>query len=66
MWKNFYNITYKSILQAKRITDGISYKTPLLKLENLSSKINKPVFITDESVQKISSFKIRVVYYCIH
>lgn len=66
MWKNCNNITYKSLLQAKRITDAISFKTPLLKLENLSSKINKPVLIKDESVQRTSSFKIRGVYYCIY
>lgn len=70
MWKNnnknrpYYNIN--TFNNAKKIVDKYCIKTPLVKLNTISEKLNKPVFLKDESKQITNSFKLRGVSYVIY
>ena len=55
------DINLEEFLNAKINSDKISIKTPLVKIKNLSEKLNKKVFLKDETNQIGKSFKIRGV-----
>lgn len=66
MWFNknikMCDIDLNEFLKSKKISDKISIKTPLVKIENLSKKLNKLVLLKDETNQIGKSFKIRGVF----
>lgn len=67
MWKNDHEykeiFTKEDFYKANNITKKYIIETPLTKLTKISERINKPVFIKDESVQNTNSFKQRGISY---
>ena len=73
MWKNQTkhfsddnSIPTAKFFQSYEMLKQYSLKTPIHKLNKLSKKINKTVFIKDESQQNTNSFKMRGVPNYIH
>jgi threonine dehydratase len=67
MMKEFISmVTYKDVLAANEILKKIVIQTPMRRDSYLSEKYGANIYLKQENVQKVRSFKLRGAYYAIH
>lgn len=59
-------VTYKDILAANEVLKDVVIQTPMRRDSYLSEKYNANIYLKQENVQKVRSFKLRGAYYAIH
>lgn len=53
---------YEDVVSAAEAINGFAVKTPLLKCEDLSEKLNAGIYIKAECLQRVGAFKFRGAY----
>ena len=59
-------VTYKDVLAANDVLKNVVIRTPMRRDSYLSEKYDANIYLKQENVQKVRSFKLRGAYYAIH
>ncbi|CEN27483.1 threonine ammonia-lyase IlvA [Pseudolactococcus piscium] len=59
-------VSYKDIEKANTVLADVAIQTPMLRDSYLSDKYKANIYLKQENVQKVRSFKLRGAYYAIH
>ncbi|GAB2022595.1 threonine ammonia-lyase IlvA [Pseudolactococcus yaeyamensis] len=59
-------VTYKDVLAANDVLKDVVIQTPMRRDSYLSEKYDANIYLKQENVQKVRSFKLRGAYYAIH
>lgn len=59
-------VSYKDVLKANEVLKGVAIKTPMLRDSYLSDKYKANIYLKQENLQSVRSFKLRGAYYAIH
>ncbi|GFH41174.1 threonine ammonia-lyase IlvA [Pseudolactococcus insecticola] len=59
-------VSYKNVLEANDVLKSVVMRTPMRLDSYLSEKYGANVYLKQENVQKVRSFKLRGAYYAIH
>lgn len=59
-------VTYKDVLAANDVLKDVVIQTPMRRDGYLSEKYDANIYLKQENVQKVRSFKLRGAYYAIH
>lgn len=54
--------TFEDVLEAQKRIQGVTVQTPLIHSDVLSERLQRPVFLKCENLQKTGSFKLRGAY----